>query len=115
MRYAHVYARHLSSEQFDFSHPEPNTHVSRAVIDAEVRISERIDRQVEMVENRFKTIDGEMERRILGAFRALDESLNVVSRTLSGLLDDDTLVNTRNSAVSTVWTGTFRSPKTDDF
>lgn len=114
MRYAHVYTRHLSSEQFDFSHPEPNAHISRAVIDAEVRISEQIDRQVEMVENRFKTIDGEMERRILGAFRALDESLNVVSRTLSGLLDDDILVNTRNSAVSTVWTETFRTPKTDD-
>lgn len=67
---------------------EPNLDISEAVNRAIAKYTERVDQQIEIVENGFKSINDEIERRILNASQTLDESLNVIDKTLAGLLDD---------------------------
>lgn len=70
----------------------PNSDISQAISNAEFRISEQINRQTETVENRFKSISDEIERKILNASQTLDESLNIIDNTLSNMLNDQKLV-----------------------
>jgi len=72
---------------------EPNHNISEAVNRAIARHTERVDRQIEIVENRFKSINDEIERRILEASQALDKLLDVIDNSLSGILDDQKSVN----------------------
>lgn len=74
---------------------ELNSDVSQVISNAEVRISEQINRQIETVENRFQSINAEIERKILNASQTLDESLNGIDNTLSNILEDQKLVKTK--------------------
>ncbi|KAF0767286.1 DUF4455 domain-containing protein [Aphis craccivora] len=67
---------------------EPNHDISEAVNRAIARHTERVDRQIEIVENGFKSINEEIERKILEASQALDKSLNVIDNSLSSILND---------------------------
>lgn len=72
---------------------EPNHDISEAVNRAIARNIERVNRQIEIVENGFKSINEEIERKILEASQALDKSLNVIDSSLSSILDDQKSVN----------------------
>lgn len=72
---------------------EPNHDISEAVNRAIARHTERVDRQIEIVENGFKSINNEIESKILEASQALDKSLNVIDNSLSSILDDQKSVN----------------------
>lgn len=83
---------------------EPNHDISEAVNRAIARTTERVNQQIEIVENQFRSINDEIERRILEASRALDESLIVIDNSLSGILDDLESVNliTKNKCFTVV-------------
>lgn len=66
--------------------------VSRAI----ARCAEQIDRQKENVENRFKSINNEIEHQILNASRELDESLNDISCSLANIFKDRKSVTSNN-------------------
>jgi len=58
-----------------------------------IRQTEQINRQIELVENRFKSINDEIECRIINVSRVLHESLNIIDSSLSNLLQDPKSVN----------------------
>lgn len=70
------------------------------VSNAEVRISEQINRLIGIVENKFQSINAKIECKILNASQTLDESLNAIDNTLSNILEDQELVKTKITTVA---------------
>lgn len=74
---------------------EPNCKISETVDKAIARYSERIDRQFEDIENNFKSINEEIERKIFNASQELDTELKSIDHSLSYILNDKNLVKIR--------------------